>query len=992
MKLVGNLNPDAFETMISPMSDRLVQPNQPREYSWTRHASLRSFRRVASKLNTPLILIFNIALISNSYSSIEITNLGSVWRLKGPATPRPSIEVSNTRQAGGTCAGRPTLDLVLKFRGDHSSWWDPSQTTFSGPCAVVARPLSEGVNEVRLSFLPPPTKNKTARLEYLVFSSPDRFVVDIWIGSDSSAKSSKQSHQKTTKTSQKASQPVSEIVSGLLINSFEQTGSWEKLLGDSALTVDFASPELNRFRIQGDLPKASPPDLAKIRELPLIVPRLNLESLEYFVDFEPTHLTIPEFVLSGTQREIQVAQDGLNYIKVLAEKKKWIQALGALDILEKSKSQKYIPQSNAYWFALKGNVYVKSGEEIKDKKLIIKGITEWSEALRRREIWGTDSHDPIEFMARETLSYLFQNQLFYAASSLLAWSKRFSWTAATEERFAFLRGESFYRLALMEDAANAFGEFLDARKDLPLNALADRRLLAASGFRLGDIEFKKKRYRGAISRYTEALVGNSPSRRFSFEGMWMSDDVKLFPYVLFNRAEAYSRLREDSRALRDYRAFLFVAPTHIDVGLAFYRIGDLLAEKSKEMAQNAWRECIFKSSKSFGGLLCDARMAAIDMMESPSPEKTWPRDIARIENILTNKNIIRQNRLKFENVDVWANILLADVFIQKARPVQAVLRLDTQKTNDIDEEYYAWWREYLITALAGRSLEWIENGKPRDVISDSEVRDRTLYLNSPRFEILWTVAKAYLSVGLYRNASDSLEKSRDIFKKINRPMPRPYDPSEDEWKEMRAEIDLNLEQNKEGRVSSKFLQSEINDLNLSRITALKIRQKWAVISKNPRLEADTWVRIEKINGLTWDEVESYFETLNQLKEESQKIDLLERRVGTWFKEKEKKLVARGPSAFLLFRLFEVRATSSQKSTALPVIDYLLSLSEAELGTNLTRPMILYNKAKLQRSMGKISDAKYSFDEVIKISQNSVWGELSKVALQEIGQNIEMPKR
>lgn len=902
--------------------------------------------------------------------------------------------MGSTQSQSGECKGRKTLDLILTFKEEPKTWLDANDLP-PGPCTIVARPTDNGDYEIRFSYLSEGGKRQW--LEYLPFISTQMFIVDHWLSSDNPAlagkgkggKDGKSGKEKVGALVQKMSESRAAKIESEMSDSFENQSSWEKILGSSATGLDFNSPELDRFRSH-NVEKNVGISESPAERLPLKLPLLDLQPLDTALLFTPAKVNFSEFHLSAPEgksdpkeeRARDAAEDGLNLIRILAEKGQWAKAFKSIDIIERSKQAGYVPVRDPKWWALKGYIYLNLGAEMKDPNFLRKTIEIWRDGLRGTEGGAGDAQQYLEFMALESVRLLFENKMYYAAAAVLSWARRFSWTADSEERFSYLRGEALYRLGFYEEARPVFEEFLDARKEIPVSSFADRRLVSAAAYRLGDLEMRSGRYREAVEKYSRAFVEGPKVRKFSFEGNWIPEDIKMFVHVLFNRAEAFVRLGQEESALRDLRAFLFVSPSDKNVGLVYYRIGDLLNTLGapEDKVLGAWRECAFKVPATLGGRLCAARKSAKEILRF-EPAK-WPRLIADVEDALKVKPSDTDGLSQVELAS-YLNLVLADVFIQRNHPYQALLRLEMSQNADVSPYLRMWLREYTIVSLAGYGSRLVTERKYKEVVNDYERRRKTLFLHETRHEVLANVVKAYDGMDLFPQALTTLDAAERVRDKIARPVPRPYDLSPEEWAYLRASIETEVLASHKEPIDPQHIRQSLGALDASKPENQRLWIHFLQVIKAPAEEEKWWRKLEGSTALTWEEVRQYSNLLDRLKMNRERKDFYERRIGSWFGEREKIGGVKAPPTELVMELFEMRAASGEREKALALGEYMADLPDDKLGPTVTKPMVAYKRGVILRELGRTADARASFGMAKQLAPDTIWGKLAAAADKEL---------
>lgn len=923
-----------------------------------------------------------VPFITESYAnSFSVDKVSGLYRLKGPTSTVPEVLTSRTATQGGDCKGRSTVDLVLKFPTSPTAWLESVPTRIEGVCDLSATPQGEGF-EFRFSY---PVQGKASDwvLRTLVFSTPSSFVVDHWVERAQPSARTKNTAAKVAKPKSKASKsdksPFEALPEGTaLLTAFDDEGSWEKILGGGAQPLDLNSAEFERF--QGNVASGvrDKPD-ARPESLPLQVPLLELGPADVGLDFTEEPFSFDEFRAQiGASREAKAAIDGMNFVRKLAQEGKWLKAQQSIAILEKSQFASKVPLNDARWWALKGLIYVKLSMDLKERAMLRVGLGLWREGLRRTAGLGGLHREFAEYMALESVRTLFDSNLDYAAASLLTWLQRYTWTERAEERFAYMRAKALLQLGLYPDAEKLFSEFVAARAAVPLSGQIDRRLVPASAFRLGDIAYRQRRYKESIAEYSKAFTQLMGPNRFAFEGTWFPDQVRSFPFVLLNRGSAFIREGLHANALRDLRTFLFVAPTHSDAGWAYFLIGDLLMRSDEtDKAINTWRECAFKVPDSAGSRLCTARLTAHELPQLS--KERWPRLIATIEDARPARLKTPDRLVSTADLESYVSLLLADAFIRANEPGQALIRLDGLRRIEPHKNMQAWVNEYLVTAFTGVLRTRVNEKAFKDAISEYEKRRTTLFLREVRTDALYAVALAHEGLALWAEARETISTSDTLRKKIGVLAARPFHATDMEWNLLRARVEIELYAL--SRLDEKTVRLTLETLRDSE-QAGRAWIRFFQIKDSPSDEATRWKKLAGLTALTWKDIRRYSQVLKKLDRSSERRRLVESRVGAWFSERQKPTAVLSPGPDLLWELFEVRETSDA-SAALAVCDHLLTLTEAELGSDVTKPMIAYRKGQVLRRLSRFDDARASFALSRTLDPLGVWGKLSAVAEREM---------
>lgn len=946
-------------------------------------APYASYRRGALKLKAGLYLSFIFLCNSAAWASgFTIDKISGLYRLKGPSQPVPSILTAQTPHQGGGCKGKATVDLVLRFATSPTSWLEGMPTNPAGPCDISASPLADGF-EIRISYATDP-KASDSEIRSLVFATPTGFVVDHWIERTSAAEKKKKTAaakkpQKKNKASAKAS-PLTALPEGAtLLTAFDDQGSWEKLLGAGAQPLDLNTRDFDRFRAR--VPPGvveSPKELTK--RLPLMIPILEPGPADTGLIFSEEPFPFQEFAHEhGATPELKAATDGMNFVRVLAKDNQWLKAQSSISILEKSPFGKKIP-NDARWWALKGLVHIKLADVLHEKAMARAGLNFWREGLRRTAGLGGVHREAAEYMALESVRTLLDEQLDYGAASLLTWLQRYSWSDRGEERFGFLRAEVLMRLGLFADAEKLFNEFVNSRAGVPLSGQVDRRLVPAAAFRLGDIAFRERRFADSVSEYTKALGQLEGPNKFSFEGTWYPEDLRVFPHVLLNRASASMRQGLFAAALRDLRGFIYIVPTDYRVGWAYFLIGDLLLRAGDvEKAVSTWRECAFQVPDSTGARLCSARLTAHNLPKES--RERWPRLIASIEDALPGRLKNPPELVSPSDLEGYVGLVLADAFLRSDEPTQALMRLDSLRHTELAPRLSAWKDEYLVTSLTGSLLRKGKDKKYKEVVADYGKRRTTLFLQEIRPDVLYPVALAHRGLGLWTAARETLDVADKLRSKSGILAPRPYRPTDSEWSELRANVEVELFQ--AGQIDEKTVRQTL--LTLGQTEAAD--REWIRFDRKKGDlvgEAARWANLAKTSALPWPDVRRYSTVLKLLERTEDRRRFIESRVGAWFTERQKPAAGTSPGPDLLVELFDVREASKDFAGALVVTEHLLTLSDKELGSDVTKPMVAYRRGQILRRLGRFDDARASFIKSRTMDPSGLWGSLSAAAEREMG--------
>lgn len=958
----------------------------------------------------------SICLISNSYADVSLTKLGKVIRLLGPLNEAPDIVVEDFDKGGSLCGKGPSNDLVLHFKEVPNEWISGLVDFKSGSpirpkelCDVKGSPRGDGAFEIRFSYHQNP---KLKRMQFLKFPTLNNLMIDHWwVGAGSSVRTATTSRKKIKQAQSKEARdqtgdnfknesgyqfnPLAGYATqGTLVDAFEDESQWDRLLGMDAAAFDLNSPELDRFRFV-DPKRSNKVERGYVEREPLHLPFFQLPSFERPLVFPLELFNYQAFTRSSLDKKLDAAAKpreltkadtvikGMNYVQDLVKEKDYIRAQKALEILTKSAVAPLIPVKNPQWWALKGHLYINLGKTLHEKEFTRQGLDFWRDGVLSLAGQGGVRHTYVEFMAVRLVQNFFDNNLYYLAATILAWSKKYSWSQRTEERFAFDRAEVLYSLGLFDEAKEEFSLFYKQREEKPLNASIDRRLVPAAAFRMGDMAFRQKNYKEAAFQYSKALNNVPTISKFSFEGNWYPEEIALFPHVLFNRAEAFIQLGAYQQALKDLRGFIYVAPQDAKAGLVLFRIGDLLEYLGapEEKILSAWRECSYRLPETLGARLCEARKSARELIETDNRTK-WPRMIGMIEEAIPQDNQSFWADVKKDDLETYVNLVLADAFIKKGEPRQALFRLEKLLKLSPDETLKAWLYEYMYTAFAGSLLKDLKEGRFKEVVASYESRRKELLSNQTRHEVLWSLALAYEKLDLIEQASEVLAQGERVKAVIAREKLRPFEEPAENWATFRARLNIKLF--RERKVTAQIVEESLRKTSDDLVEALRLKAEYASLQGKHAEAAEGWKKIAARDHLTFDEVKLYSNELMKINNGKERAELLEKNVGVWLTEKNKAGVDNMPPADLLVDLAELRAAqSSQWLGALSIYDYLLTIEASKLGSVVNQAMINFRRGELQKSMGKNDDARQSFEQAKRLDPDGIWGRLASSALKEL---------
>jgi len=944
------------------------------------------YRHTASNLKRFTKTLLSILLISNAYADSTLEKVSSVYRLKGPVAAPDSLRSESSAKGPVGCGGKSVVELVLGFSSAERAepWINLEKFSAQGPCDVAAYPTTNGF-ELRLSYAAAPG----TEFQTLSYETQSNWIVDHWIvkGKNSTAKNTKTISRSKQNPDSERNNGLSPLVdfNNKVLDLYQDQEAWNKILGQAGQAFSFESPELDRFRVAiGN----RDPQLAKKTRMqrPLVMPLLSLPMLDAELSFAEGTFSISRFEKGDLDKKIAAdkvapALEGLNYLRKLYEDKEWLKAREAFAVLEKGNIRNSMPLNSAKWWAMKGLVYRRLGEELKNNDLILEGLDIWREGLRRVAGRGASDQAGADFMVLESLRVLFEEHHYYAGAAMLVWAQKYRWSTSTEERLSYLRAEAHYRLGMMEEAHELFSEYVKARKDVPLSTASDRRLLPLAAFRIGDSKLRLNRYQEAVDEYTKAFSTIPTQQKLSFEGNWFPLEINRYPQVFFHRAEAQLRLGNISAALMDLRAFVNFASDHPNLGFVLYRIGDLMEAVGGPDAKvkGAWRECVFRTGENIGGRLCKARQTRMAFTKNNRAE--WPRFVADIEDVLLSEHISHFEASFGNDLKLYVRVMLADAFLKSGDPFQSYQQFERVRGIEGSEDLLAWLQQYRLSALSGYLESKVDSGKSSEVMGLLAKAKVVPGLDENRPELIWPLAKSYTDLGLWKQAHEYSERGLDADKNNRPSSDRPYLPTLQDWQKLRAQIELKLLL--AGDIGASKVEKHLKEIKYDPKdpAALRMWRDYYRLVGQAKKEVEIFASLKKVSALSRDEWKRYFEVLEETKSEAQLRNELEAYVGPWLGSSPTKLAVDAPSPETFFMLFESRERHSDFAGASTILSYLLSRTEPF--KILTKEQILFRQGQLRRKEGKLQEARQSFEAAKALAGDSMWGRLSVSELQSL---------
>jgi hypothetical protein len=874
-------------------------------------------------------------------------------------------------------------DLVLVFDDEKKaqSWIDLEKFSSQGPCEIVAYPTNDAF-ELRLSY----ATSAGSEIQTLSYGTQSNWIVDHWIVPGKNGAVAKKRTPKKAGTPLAPNDGMSPLVNfnDKVLDIYQDQEAWNRILGQLGQAVSFESPELDRFRVAVSERNESF-DKKPRDQRPLVPPLLALPLLDAELSFVEEKFELGRFEKRDLPKpnhpKADGALEGLNYVRKLYEDENWLQVREAMSVLERGNLKELIPTESARWWALKGLAYRRLSEQLKNPDLHRQGLEIWREGLRKTAGRGASEQAGADYMVLESLRDLFQDKQYYAAAAALAWSQRYRWSPRTEERLAYLRAEAHYRLGLMEEAHDLFADYVAARKDVPLSAAFDRRLLPLAAFRMGDAQLRLNRYKEAVVDYTKAFETIPTQQKVSFESGWFPSEVTRYPQVFFHRSEAMLRQGNVAGALADLRAFVNFASDHPNLGLILYRIGDLLEVLGapKEKIEGAWRECIFRTGENLGGKLCKARQSRRAIVKNNRAE--WPRLVADIEDLLLAKNLEVYDPSFSKDLKLYVPLLLSDAFLKAGDPFQSYQQFDKTRGLEGSADLWGWLQEYRLSSLAGYLGSKVDAGKASEVMPLLEKAKGIPGLNEERPELIWPLARAYTELGLWNQAQAYADRGTEADAKHRPYEDRPYLPASLDWKKLRSRVELKLllAADISADVVEKHLKEAKGDSKDAEI--LRMWRDFYKTTGQPKKEVETFAALKKISALSQEEWRRYFEILQETKNERELRRQLESYAGPWLASGAGAAASDKPSTEIFFMLFESRERQGDLTGASTVLSYLIA--QADKNSGVTQDQLLYRQGQLRRREGKLQEARQSFEAAKALAGDSMWGRLSVSELQTL---------
>jgi hypothetical protein len=404
------------------------------------------------------------------------------------------------------------------------------------------------------------------------------------------------------------------------------------------------------------------------------------------------------------------------------------------------------------------------------------------------------------------------------------------------------------------------------------------------------------------------------------------------------------------------------------VTLALFKIAELLIRVGapQEKIIGTLSECVFKKENSIGARLCLARKASLEMEKAQ--EKDLGRLLGQIEDLYSgNKKTEDVEFFTNDDLKVYGTLLFSYPLLMRERAYQPFTALEANIKLEPNFYLQSWNYEYLVTAMAGRLQELIDDHKYTKVIENYESRKRSTIWKSVRPEILWRVSRAFKEMELWDDGWAVWQNAEKLKNTIDRKVARPFDLTPQKWNYLAFEFEMALAM--QTKLNWDVVEKRLKVLDMTQEESQRAWIRYYTTRENFAQTLSYWDKLKKNFSLSWRDVLEWDRALVKLNKNKERLILLEDTVGQWLslpKEKE------NPGDELLLSLAQVRTQMNELSKAELIYDLMLKTANAQ-----TKAMLLYKKGKLLQLMGKQELATANFKESSLTDPDSLWAKLSK---------------
>lgn len=268
---------------------------------------------------------------------------------------------------------------------------------------------------------------------------------------------------------------------------------------------------------------------------------------------------------------------------------------------------------------------------------------------------------------------------------------------------------------------------------------------AEAKYRMGDVEFSRENWPGAIDSYRR-VIKELP--QFS----------KVYPNAHFNMAEALFWKKDYKQALDEFVNFISLFPTHPYGGYAMTRVGELMGILGVDprRAMGAFLESTFRYPDNPGAKIAKLRMLTLQM------KNMRPKDLKKaVDEIKTSVA-----EVNFPGIEEFTTLLLAHGTIDRGDYTQALNSLlDYYQAHPMLKNKDQFSSE-ILRSIASEINGDLTDGKFLDALKFEAKYSKTWLHANHRIDIEYFRGRAFEQAGAWGEAEKIYDQVNDQLNKI----------------------------------------------------------------------------------------------------------------------------------------------------------------------------------------------------------------------------------